>query len=119
MDRHELKTAAFAALCGVKKDTLLHYDRIGLLKPSRVGENGYRYYDFTYIGTWGTEYEKVPTIIQNYLLYELAFYRAGFFWGVYYDHTCDARHFGLGEYDPAVHSDSPLALRKVFEYIDE
>lgn len=45
MDRHELKTAAFAALCGVKKDTLLHYDHIGLLKPSRVGENGYRYYD--------------------------------------------------------------------------
>ena len=81
-------------------------------------KNGYRYYDFTYIGTWGTEYEKVPTIIQNYLLYELAFYRAGFFWGVYYDHTCDARHFGLGEYDPEIHSDSPLALRKVFEYID-
>ncbi len=82
-------------------------------------KNGYRYYDFTYIGTWGTEYEKVPTIIQNYLLYELAFYRAGFFWGVYYDHTCDAKHFGLGEFDPEVHSDSPLALRKVFEYIDD
>ncbi len=45
MDRYELKTAAFAALCGVKKDTLLHYDHIGLLKPKRVGENGYRYYD--------------------------------------------------------------------------
>ena len=82
-------------------------------------KNGYRYYDFTYIGTWGTEYERVPTILQNYLLYELAFYRAGFFWGVYYDHTCDAKHFGLGEYDPEIHSDSPLALRKVFEYIDE
>ena len=82
-------------------------------------KNGYRYYDFTYIGNWGTAYERVPTIIQNYLLYELAFYRAGFFWGVYYDHTCDAKHFGLGEYDPEVHSDSPLALRKVFEYIDE
>lgn len=82
-------------------------------------KSGYRYYDFTYIGTWGTEYERVPTIIQNYLLYELAFYRAGFFWGVYYDHTCDAKHFGLGEYDPEIHSDSPLALRKVFEYIDD
>lgn len=81
--------------------------------------DGYRYYDFTYIGTWGTAYERVPTIIQNYLLYELAFYRAGFFWGVYYDHTCEAKHFGLGEYDPEVHSDSPLALRKVFEYIDD
>ena len=82
-------------------------------------KNGYRYYDFTYIGTWGTAYERVPTIIQNYLLYELAFYRAGFFWGVYYEHTCDAKHFGLGEYDPEIHSDSPLALRKVFEYIDD
>ena len=81
-------------------------------------QNGLKYYDFTYIGTWGTAEEYVPTIIQNYLLYELAFYRAGFFWGVYYDHTCDASHFGLGEYDPQIHSDSPLALRKVFEYID-
>ncbi len=82
-------------------------------------QNGLKYYDFTYIGTWGAAYERVPTVIQNYLLYELAFYRAGFFWGAYYDHTCDASHFGLGEYDPEIFSDSPLALRKVFEYIDE
>ena len=82
-------------------------------------KGGYRYYDFTYIGDWGTAYANVPTIIQNYLLYELAFFRAGFFWGVYYDHTCEAKHFGLGEYDPNLHTDSPLALRKVFEYIDD
>ena len=82
-------------------------------------QNGLKYYDFTYIGTWGAAYERVPTVIQNYLLYELAFYRAGFFWGAYYDHTCDASHFGLGEYDPEIFSHSPLALRKVFEYIDE
>lgn len=44
MEKHSFKTAEFAALCGVKKDTLLHYDHIGLLKPQRVGENGYRYY---------------------------------------------------------------------------
>jgi len=44
VDKHLFKTAEFAALCGVKKDTLLHYDHIGLLKPQRVGENGYRYY---------------------------------------------------------------------------
>ena len=81
-------------------------------------QNGLKYYDFTYIGTWGTTYERVPTVLQNYLLYELAFYRAGFFWGAYYDHTCDGSHFGLGEYDPEIFSDSPLALRKVFEYID-
>ena len=39
-----LSTGQFAALCGIKKDTLFHYDHIGLLKPYRVTENGYRYY---------------------------------------------------------------------------
>lgn len=39
------KAGEFAALCGVKKDTLLHYDHIGILKPEKVNEeNGYRYY---------------------------------------------------------------------------
>lgn len=37
MEKHTFKTAEFAALCGVKKDTLLHYDHIDLLKPQRVG----------------------------------------------------------------------------------
>ena len=31
-------------LAGVTPRTLRHYDDIGLLKPSRVGDNGYRYY---------------------------------------------------------------------------
>jgi len=31
-------------LAGVTPRTLHHYDSIGLLKPSRVGDNGYRYY---------------------------------------------------------------------------
>ncbi len=31
-------------LAGVTPRTLHHYDQIGLLKPSRIGENGYRYY---------------------------------------------------------------------------
>lgn len=34
-----------AAKAGVTSRTLRHYDDIGLLRPSRVGENGYRYYD--------------------------------------------------------------------------
>lgn len=34
-----------AASAGVTSRTLRHYDAIGLLPPSRVGENGYRYYD--------------------------------------------------------------------------
>lgn len=38
------KAGEFARLCGVGKDTLFHYDKIGLLKPEYVGDNGYRYY---------------------------------------------------------------------------
>ena len=37
-------TGEFARLCGVKKDTLFHYDAIGILRPDIVRENGYRYY---------------------------------------------------------------------------
>ena len=33
-----------SALAGVTPRTLHHYDQIGLLKPSLVGPNGYRYY---------------------------------------------------------------------------
>src|SRR5512144_287467 len=31
-------------LAGITPRTLHHYDEIGLLKPTHVGENGYRYY---------------------------------------------------------------------------
>jgi DNA-binding transcriptional MerR regulator len=34
-----------ARSAGTTSRTLRHYDDIGLLKPSRVGNNGYRYYD--------------------------------------------------------------------------
>jgi DNA-binding transcriptional MerR regulator len=34
-----------AKLAGTTSRTLRHYDNIGLLHPSRVGANGYRYYD--------------------------------------------------------------------------
>lgn len=33
-----------STLAGVTPRTLHHYDAIGLLKPSQIGENGYRYY---------------------------------------------------------------------------
>ncbi|KRE79439.1 MerR family transcriptional regulator [Arthrobacter sp. Soil763] len=36
-----------AKLAGTTSRTLRHYDAVGLLKPSRIGENGYRYYDQT------------------------------------------------------------------------
>jgi len=37
-------TGEFADLCGVKKQTLFHYDDIGLLKPEYRRPNNYRYY---------------------------------------------------------------------------
>lgn len=37
-------TGEFANLCGVNKKTLFHYDNIGLFKPKKILENGYRYY---------------------------------------------------------------------------
>ena len=36
-----------ATRAGITSRTLRHYDRVGLLAPSRVGANGYRYYDST------------------------------------------------------------------------
>jgi MerR family transcriptional regulator, thiopeptide resistance regulator len=34
-----------ARLSGTTSRTLRHYDDVGLVKPSRIGSNGYRYYD--------------------------------------------------------------------------
>lgn len=39
-----LKIGAFARLCHTTKETLLHYDRQGLLKPKHISGNGYRRY---------------------------------------------------------------------------
>lgn len=39
-----LTVKQLSQLAGVTPRTLHHYDQIGLLKPSHVGENGYRYY---------------------------------------------------------------------------
>ncbi len=79
-------------------------------------EDGITYYDFSYTGQ-STEYVSgVPREIQNYLLYELAFYRAGFGWGYYFSHNCDAMHYTLTELDPALHEAEGTGLRKVFEY---
>lgn len=37
-------TGEFAKLCHTTKETLFHYDEIGLLKPKIIKDNGYRYY---------------------------------------------------------------------------
>ena len=44
MNRSMLTVKQLSSLAGVTPRTLHHYDEIGLLKPSRVGDNGYRYY---------------------------------------------------------------------------
>lgn len=49
MSQRLLKTGEFAAFCNTTKDTLFHYDAIGLLKPVRTGSNGYRYYSLNQI----------------------------------------------------------------------
>ncbi len=55
MNNKFLKTGDFARLCRTTKETLLHYDRQGVLKPRYVKENGYRcygmeqYFDFDLI----------------------------------------------------------------------
>lgn len=45
-------TGEFATLCGVKKQTLFHYDEIGLFSPTLIKENGYRYYSYRQLYTF-------------------------------------------------------------------
>ena len=57
MNRKEEKiysTGEFSTYFGIKKDTLLYYDRIGLFHPAGIQENGYRYYTASQISTFGT-----------------------------------------------------------------
>ncbi len=36
----------FAKLCGVGKQTLYHYDKMGIFSPEIIKENNYRYYSY-------------------------------------------------------------------------
>lgn len=45
MSKRYYTSGQFARLCHTTKETLFHYDRLGLLSPSHKGVNGYRYYD--------------------------------------------------------------------------
>lgn len=62
-----------AALAGVTTRTLRWYDRIGLLKPSRTAENGYRYYgpaevnrlqDIMYYRALGVELSRIKEYLD-------------------------------------------------------
>lgn len=84
----------------------------------KTNGEGIRYYDFTYDGSYTARYEQVPKTVINYLLYELAFFRAGFQWGFYYETACDGMHFMLTENDVNRHMHSDIGLRKIYEYIE-
>ena len=45
-------TGKFAKICNTTKNTLFHYDQIGLLKPNITKDNGYRYYSVDQIYTY-------------------------------------------------------------------
>lgn len=49
-------TGKFAKICNTTKNTLFHYDEIGLLKPSITKNNGYRYYSVDQIYTYDIIY---------------------------------------------------------------
>lgn len=85
----------------------------------KTTDDGLQYYDFTYDGSYPARFARVPKSIVNYLLYELAFFRAGFQWGYYYESTCDAMHFTLAEFDINRHMYSDIGLRKIYEYIED
>lgn len=81
-------------------------------------EDGVSYYDYTYSGDYSLwVYKSIPESVINYLLYELAFYRAGFQWGHYYVSTSDAMHFTLTD-NIRISHDGNEGLRKVFEYCE-
>lgn len=56
-----IKISEMASLHGVSRQTLILYDRNGLLEPASVGENGYRYYSV----------DQVPRLRQICLLKEM------------------------------------------------
>jgi DNA-binding transcriptional MerR regulator len=69
-----LKISDFAKLCGVTKDTLFHYERIGILKPELINDNGYRFYSVKQFFTFdiisilketGTPLKEIKGYIEN------------------------------------------------------
>lgn len=45
--RMYMTTGELAKLMGITKETLFHYDEIGLFRPAVVMKNGYRYYEIS------------------------------------------------------------------------
>ena len=51
-NKEYLTTGEFAELFGVKKQTMFHYDQMGIFCPEIIGENGYRYYSHNQLETF-------------------------------------------------------------------
>lgn len=63
-------TREFAKICGVKKQTLFHYDDIGLFKPEITTDKGYRYYAYQQVEMFNViellkELSEVTKFIHN------------------------------------------------------
>ena len=101
------------------REKIYHEVHDNLTYNGIVEVKGKQCYDFTYTGSASKGLKGVPEPLMNYLLYELAFYRAGFSWGLYYPHTSDAMHFSLSELSPSYFTEGQYALRKVFTYIED
>ncbi|MEK4439144.1 MerR family transcriptional regulator [Paenibacillus sp. FSL K6-2862] len=56
----QLTSGQFAKLMGISKDTLFHYDRLGILSPEVKAENGYRYYSINQMDVY-----KVISILKE------------------------------------------------------
>jgi DNA-binding transcriptional MerR regulator len=50
-EKYLLSTGQFAQVMGVSKETLFHYDRIGIFQPKVRRDNGYRYYSINQADT--------------------------------------------------------------------
>lgn len=80
LNRGTFTTGEFAKVCGTTKETLFHYDRIGLLKPQLVGENRYRYYSASQF----YRYDLIDTLkIAGCSLTEIKEYLTGYDTGRY------------------------------------
>lgn len=74
MRNEYMTTGEFAKLMGVTKETLFHYDKIGLFCPATVNEKGYRFYSIhqmehfdtiCLLKSLGMSLEEIRTFLQN------------------------------------------------------
>ena len=90
----EYSIQALSRLSGVTTRTLRWYDEIGLLKPSRVAESGYRYYgpaevdrlqDILYYRALGVELARIKRCLDDPSFDRLAACIPPFFYSIAVD----------------------------------